>query len=490
MTKKKNKKKVVLNIIFNVIALISTVIAVVFAIYIYKLDMLPDKYLKIIFIALGFLYLILLVFTLPRHMKRGFKITACVFFVIFALVFGYGIKYADKTISFLDKINDELKQKEDYYISVLSNSKISSINDLKGKKIGVYTSPAAVNSTKAIEKLKGKIECEIKEFDDVVEMFEELQDNKVDALLLNESQKTVLESDLSYMKLILKDIDTVQVPIEREEEIVKIVDVTNTPFNIYIAGGDAKGSINKVMNTDVNMVVSVNPIEHRILLTSIPRDYYVLLPSKGEDAYDKLTHAGYYGIQESILAVEKLLDIDINYYMKVNFSTIMGVVDAIGGVDVYSEYAFTEDSSTTHAPFHYKKGINHMNGEQALAFARERYAFRDGDVQRVKNQQAVLEAVITKMTSSKTLISNYTEILDSVSKYFSTSMDNKSINRLVKMQLENMRGWTIESQNLVGEGASEKVYSFPKMKLYVMKRNQDSVDAASQKIKDFFSDDK
>ncbi len=488
MRKKSNKKsKVVSNVFFNVIALISTVIAVAFCIYLYKLDMLPVKYLRIVFIGLGVFYLILLAITLPRHIKIGFKIVAFLFFVAFGFVFGYGIKYVDKTISFIDVINDELKQKEEYHISVLSGSSIDKVEQLKNKKIGVYVSPAAVNSEKAIKKLKEKIECDVIEYDDVVEMFESFQEKKVDALLLNESQTAVLESDLSYLKLELKNIDSVLVPIDRTEEVVKVVDVTNTPFNIYIAGGDAWGSINKVMNTDVNMVVSVDPVNHKILLTSIPRDYYVNLPSKGENAYDKLTHAGYYGIQESILAVEKLLDIDINYYAKVNFSTIEKVVDAIGGVDVDSDFSFCKDGDTSVC---YKKGWNHLTKYNVLPFARERHAFADGDVQRVKNQQKVLEAVLNKITSSTTLINNYTGLLDAISSSFSTSLDTKSINRLVRMQLGDMRGWTFESQNLIGNGDLVSVYSFPSMKLYVMRRDQQSVEKAISEIKKFMEQTK
>lgn len=484
--RKLRKSKVVSNIIFNIIALISTIVALVFCVYIYKLDMIPSNYLTILFIVIGVIYLLLLVFTLPRKIKTWIKIVCAVFFIIFAFVFGYGIKYTDKTMSTIDKINDELKQKEEYYISVLSSSSIKELKELDSKKIGVYTSASAINSEKAIEILGKKSKAETVKYDDLINMFEDLSDKKIDALLVNDSQLSVLEGELSYLELSLKNIDGVMVPIERQEEIVKIVDVTNTPFNIYIAGGDAYGSINKVMNTDVNMVVSVDPVNHKLLLTSIPRDYYVNLPSKGENAYDKLTHAGYYGIQESILAVEKLLDTDINYYAKVNFSTIEGIVDAIGGVDVESDYKFCRDGNKDKTMC-YKKGWNHLTKKTVLPFARERHAFKDGDIQRVKNQQKVLEAVIKKITSSKTIISNYTNILDSVSKNFSTSLDSKSINRLVKMQLSDMRGWTIENQNLVGTSDMAHVYTFPKMNLYIMRRNQDSVDNAKSKIKEFFN---
>ena len=266
-----------------------------------------------------------------------------------------------------------------------------------------------------------------------------------------------------------------------KENIVKIVNVTNSTFNIYAAGGDGYGSINNVTNTDVNMIITVDPVNKKLLFTSIPRDYYVNLPSFGTNAYDKLTHAGYYGIEESIKTIENLLDTDINYYIKVNFSTIEKVVDAIGGVDVYSEHSFCGNGIPDIC---YKKGNNHMNGYYALMFARERYAFPDGDVQRVKNQQKVLEAIIKKVSSSTTLVSSFTEILDSVSSNMTTNIDSKSINKFIKMQLNDMSGWTIEKQNLVGtDSSSSNTYTFPGLNLYVMKQDSESINTAKENIK-------
>ena len=233
------------------------------------------------------------------------------------------------------------------------------------------------------------------------------------------------------------------------------------------------------------MVATIDPVNRKILLTSIPRDYYVNLPSFGDDAYDKLTHAGYYGIEESVKAIENLLDIDINYYVKVNFSTIEGVINAIGGVDVYSDYSFDERA---YGIYHFNKGMNHLNGKQALAFARERKAFLDGDVQRVKNQQKVLTAIINKVTSSTTLVTNFSQILDSVGNSFLTNMETKSINRFIKMQLNDMRGWNIESQNLVGTDLyTKETYTYPNLQLYVMKQDKGSVDTAKEKIKGYLN---
>lgn len=485
MRKSNKKSRVISNIIFNIIAVISTVLAVVFSIYIYKLDMLPIKYLKIVFIVLGVFYLILLLLTLPRHMKIGFKITACVFFLLFAFVFGYGIKYSDKTLETLDKISYDLAQKEDYEIKVLSSSKLNVKEDLNNKKIGIFKNDRYED---VVKYLKKDITCDLIDYTDPTKFFEDLQEGDITAVIASDTIYSLLEEDLAYMKLDLKTAHTIAVPIDGEiEEVVKVVDVTNTPFNVFIAGGDKRGTIDKVMNTDVNMVVSVDVKNHRLLLTSIPRDYYVNLPGKGENAYDKLTHAGYYGVQESIRAVEKLLDIEINYYAKVNFTTVEKVVDALGGIDVYSDKAFTEDSSGLY--YRYKKGKNHLNGLQALSFARERHSFSDGDVQRVKNQQYVIDGIISKMTSSSTLMSKYTNILDAVSKNFSTNLDRKSISKIVKMQLYDMRGWTSESQNLVGYSDSSKnCYSLKGWDLYVMKQNPESVKQNSNKIKEFFGE--
>lgn len=467
---------------FRVIAIISIIIFIVFGIMLYVLDMIPFKFLIIFYIVFGLLYLYLFITSFPKKIKNKFKISSCVFLILFGTIFGVGIKYLNDTMDFVGVISKDLFQKEVYYVMTLENSKYKNIKDLDGKSIGIYSSK---NSTKASNELNKKIKNISKEYKNVVELFEDLQDNKIDAVLINESTKNLLDTDLADMKLKLKEIYKVYVSIEKTD-IVKVVDITKKPFNIYVAGGDAYGSIDNVTNTDVNMIITVDPINRKVLLTSIPRDYYVNLPSFGDDAYDKLTHAGYYGIEESVKTIENLLDIDINYYVKVNFSTIEGVIDAIEGVDVYSDYSFKADIYPDY--FTFKKGMNHLNGKQALAFARERHSFKDGDVQRVKNQQKVLTAIIKKITSSTTLVTNFSQILDSVGNSFSTNMETKNINRFVKMQLNDMRGWSIESQNLIGTDLyTKETYTYPSLELYVMKQDKKSVDAAKEKIKGYLN---
>lgn len=471
--KKKNKT---FTLVSKIIGIISTIILLVFGYLIAKLGMIPNKYLAILYIVLGLIYICLLLTLFLPKIKKKIKITSIIILIIFSLIFGFASKYIFTTMDFMNIIDKDIFQKEKYMLMVLNDSSIKNVSELKNKTIGIYKSK---NSEKAVEELKKKISFEMIEYDNVEEMFEKLKNGDISAILISSSVEKLLSSDLSDIDIKLKNIYELKVSIT-SEEIVKVVNVTNTPFNVYIAGGDGYGSIDATFNTDVNMVATIDPVNRKVLLTSIPRDYYVNLVGQGPNAYDKLTHAGYYGIQESVKTVENLLNIDINYYVRVNFSTIEGIVDAIEGVNVYSDLTFTTEDGYT-----FYKGYNKMDGKKALRFARERHSFVDGDVQRVKNQQKVVEAIVNKVTSSTALISSYDKILDSVSNNLDTNMPSKDISRLVKMQLNDMRGWTIESQNATGTGQMGPTYTFPTLELYTMKPDEESVNIIKSKIQEY-----
>lgn len=474
---KRIKKK---NLKYKIIWSISFLVYVVFLVYLFILDMLPTKYLLIGIIPTALIYFITMIFMFNMKVKKKIKITSSVFLIIFMLVFGVGIKYMYSTVGFLDAIDNKLFQRATYYVMVLEKSKYNKLSDLKNKKMGIYSSD---NSKAALKKVEKKVDVDDTSYTDVEKMINDLQNKKIESILINDSAKSLIDSELE-LDIKLKCIGKVSIPIEKED-IVKKVDITKKKFNIFVAGGDAYGSIKNVTNTDVNMIISVDPVNNKVLLTSIPRDYYVNLTSFGTNAYDKLTHAGYYGIEESVKTVEKLLDVDINYYVKVNFSTVEGVINAIGGVDVDSDYTFCVTTTGVCV----RKGMNHLNGYQAMMFARERESFRDGDVQRVKNQQKVISAVIDKATGSTKIITNFTSILDSVKESMSTNMDRKSINKFVKKQLDSMKGWDIESQNLTGiNSSSTNTYSMPGMNLYVMEQDPESVKSAKDKIKQFMGE--
>lgn len=482
MNKKRKKQNKFLDLFFKIIGILSTVIAFIFSASLYLLDMLPMKYLIIIYVIIFILYFLMLLIIFVKKIKIRLKFITIILLILFNLLFTFGIKYIGNTMNFVNVLNSKLLQQEEYYLMALESSRFNDLKQFDDKKIGIYQN---TNSSEVIDKLLKKIEFTKKEYTDILEMFEDLKNNKIDGILINNSIKTLLDTELKDLDIELQNIYSFKIFINKKDDIVKYADVTKQTFNIYVAGGDAYGDINNVTNTDVNMVITVDPVNKRILVTSIPRDYYVKLPGLGENSYDKLTHAGYYGIEESIKAVEELLDININYYVKVNFSTIQGVIDAIGGVDVYSDYTFKERAFKKYT---FKKGYNHLNGEQALAFARERKAFKDGDIQRVKNQQKVLEAIIDKVTSSTTIITNFSKILDSVSSNVSTNMDKKSMNKFVKMQLNDMSSWNIEKQNLTGyDFYTKETYTFPTFNLYVMKRDDNSVNNAKEKIKELLN---
>ena len=475
MAKKKNKK--VLNIVSIIIGIISLILMLAFSYAIYKLNMIPGKFLIPVYILIFIIYTGLLLTVFLPKVKSKIKVISIVVLVLFGVIFGFADKYIFTTLNFMDILDREVLQKERYDVYVLENSSYNKLEDLKGKKVGLYQSS---NSEKAGSELKNKIDFEIIEYTDVEKMFESLNNDEINAIIISSSVKNLLDTELSDINVKIKSIYNFKISIEKND-IVKVVNVTNTPFNVYIAGGDGYGSIDYTFNTDVNMVATINPTTRKILLTSIPRDYYVNLVGQGPNAYDKLTHAGYYGIEESVKTIENLLDTDINYYVKINFSTIEGIVDAIGGVDVYSEYEFTASDGT----YSYVKGYQHLDGKKALRFARERKSFATGDVQRVKNQQKVVEAMINKITSSTALISSYDRILDSVSENLDTNMPSKDISRLVKMQLNDMREWTIESQNAVGTGQMGPTYTFPTLNLYTMLPDEDSVNSLKLKINEY-----
>ena len=271
-------------------------------------------------------------------------------------------------------------------------------------------------------------------------------------------------------------LEEIQVEAKISEKTKK-VDVTKDSFNVYISGIDTSGPIGNISRTDVNMIMTVNPNTKTILLTSIPRDYYVELATKGQ--MDKLTHSGLYGIDETTKTVENLFGIDINYYAKVNFTTVVKLVDVLGGITVNSDYAFTSRVGG----YNFVAGPNQLNGEQALAFARERYSFTSGDNQRVKNQQAVIAAIINKVTGSSAILTKYNSILNSVEDNLQTSMSQKDITSLVKMQLGDMSGWNINQQSVTGTGKSTPVYSMPNSYVYVMEPDMSTVESATTAIK-------
>ena len=255
------------------------------------------------------------------------------------------------------------------------------------------------------------------------------------------------------------------------------VDVTSKPFNIYISGMDTTGKITEEARSDVNMIITVNPKTHKVLMTSIPRDYLVELQN-GEK--DQLTHTGLMGIDETTSDVEDLLGIKINYYVKVNYNTLKDLVNSIGGITINSDKAFISYIGK----YRFVEGENQLDGAKALAYARERHAYSDGDNHRVRNQQEVLKAIVKKLTGSTTLLTRYNKILKYLAPTMEMNLTRAEVKALVKFQLGKNPKWKFESNSLEGFDAFSTVYSAGNQQLYVMKPDEESIKKARQKIKE------
>ena len=252
----------------------------------------------------------------------------------------------------------------------------------------------------------------------------------------------------------------------------KNVSVVEEPFNVYITGIDQWESEKglDLERSDVNMIMTINPRTKKILLTSIPRDAYVKLHTAQQ--MDKLTHTGVYGVDETLNTVQDWLGVDLNYYVKMNFSGARDIIDAMGGIKVYSPVAFESSLKG----YKYVKGWNKLGGKRALYFARERHAFEGQDSIRVENQQRVIQAVIAKMTSSTTLLTKYGNIMAAAGSNLSTNMSPAEMTELAKMQLTDLSTWDVETQKIEGEYDEDYVASLTQsQKFSVYRPDQNSV---------------
>ncbi len=478
--KKARKNQNKLRVFFIIIAILFLVVLARLYTSIMKTNMLPSFFVIAISIVMVLFAILLVIGITKKHKTLKLNILCFFIIVIVSSVSLVANHYIDITMNFLSKMFAEIAEVENYYVIVNKNSTYNRIEDIADKDIYTFLLEDDVKN-----KIQNKVHGEIKIEEDIIKLGNDLLENNIDAILLSSSQYDLLSEEIENFKENTRRILTETHKIESQttiEDANTKYNIKNGSFNIYISGIDVFGSINKVARSDANMLVTVNLDTHEILLTSIPRDYYVTLHSK--KAKDKLTHSGIYGITETVTTVEDFLGIDINYYVRVNFSTVIKLVDTLGGIDVYSDFAFTVNDPWEYKQVHrFVKGNNHLSGEAALAFSRERNAFSDGDNQRIKNQQKVIEAVITKVMNSKTILTKYSSILDAMSGSFNTNIDSNEISNLVKKQLEDMPNWTIKTISLDGKAATRTTYSMGSQPLYVTIPDNKSVDDAKEEIK-------
>lgn len=469
----KKKKKKILSII--VTSLLGIIFIVLTGLLIY-LNVLPLLILILVIILL--LALLTGMFFLNFSKKKGLRIIGIFLSIILASSVIFVEVYLGSTIGFLEGITNGNYSLKTYEVVVLKDSEYKKLKDLNNKDVLTKDDKDDEELKKGKDKINKKVKLNYINKDDVSEMIYSLINNEVDAVLVEKSELDLIKDDEeSYSKLKVIYRITIKDDIK---DILNKVDINKDSFNIYVTGMDTYGKISQTSRSDVNIVITVNPKTEKILITWVPRDYYVKINNSSYK--DKLTHAGIYGIDTSIYALENLLDTEINYYFKVNFTSVVKIIDLLEGIEVYNDETFTTNDNFT-----FNKGMVKLNGEEALSFVRDRKHVTGGDLGRGKNQVKVLEAVIKKASSPK-IITKYTSLLNSLDGAFLTNMPSNTMKSFIKKEISKRRDWKFESNTLNGTDGSEFTYSYKNQKLYVMIPYEDSVSDAQNKIKEILEE--
>lgn len=477
--------------IFSIILTILLVLISFFTVFeIYSMNVLTPMLtvmVIVIFILIDAILGLLLIFSAKKIVSR---ILFSILTVVVTVVFALGGFYMFQANSLLNNITtSEGDIKNTVSLIVLDDSKYEELKDIAGEKIGTLKSIDTYGTEQSLDDIRSEgVEVENEKYDSVQAEVKALYDGDVEAIVLNESYRGTVEDLENYADFPSRTRvlhETVYYTDRVENTAKSVDDITSHAFNILISGSDSRGGLSEVSRSDVNMIVTVNPETGVILLTSIPRDYYVTTecdPALGcqVGALDKLTHTGLHGVETTQATLENLLGIDINYNFRVNFSSVIGLVDALGGIDVTVEPGYAVSSFFTNHKYGVTEGVNHLNGEAALAYSRERYAYEEGDRQRVKNQQQVLMAIIDKAISPSILV-NYTSFMNALNGAFETNMSQSEISRLIQNQISNGTSWSFVQYSLDGTGSTEMCAELGDA-AYVMIPDESTVHTAKDKI--------
>lgn len=474
--KKKEKKKVgigtkVYNVIKLILVIVSIVISILFGRAVLATKMIPNKYIILIVVVL--LILNLLIGLLELTKKKWVNIIGFLLLVLTAPLFVVGMGYVNRTMSVIENIITQNEERTTYYV-ISKKGKFTDISELSLKKVGLLNQE--IDLLKA--EMEQKVELEYVTYDNVGDLVYALELNEVDAIIVSTSiYQFIIEENGSFEELVEK-LTEVEV-VGKPDVITSDINIGDS-FIIYISGLDTRDTsyLAPYGCSDVNIVVAVNPNTHKVLLVHIPRDYYVYLYNRPH-MKDKLTHAGWYGIETSMKSVGNIFNIDINTYLKVNFAALTTLVDRIDGIDVYSDKTF---NSSHIKGWVVQKGMNHFNGAKALAYARERYAYNTGDMHRGQNQDDVIKAIINKVSKNPNYLLKYDQILSDMAPYFSTNFEMEDIQGLIKDQVDSGASWNVESYNLTGSDSYNYAATYPQVKAYVMEPNQSTIDTAKAKI--------
>lgn len=489
MSKNPNKRSLGFTIFAIVLSIVLVATAGIMGYEILKLEILPSNILMpVILVIILFSLILLLLINFCAH-GLATKIIFSFLVILISVAYGLGDYYLYSTASTLNTVTEQAaKSKNTVSLIVMAESTKEDVQDINGSKIGVLTNINKEGTKKSLNDIsKQNIGYSTEKFDNVPAMLQALYEGQVDAIILNEAYRSNV-SEIGNYENFNNETKVIHQTVYYTKEAnnsLAVSDITSKPFTILITGNDSFGALDEVSRSDVNMIVTINPLTSTILMTSIPRDAFV---TEVCDDYacnygveDKLTHTGIYGADTTKDTLENLLDIDINYIFRVNFSSMIDIVDALGGIDIdvaegMAVSRFYSDSTLEGV----HEGQNHLNGKRALAYSRERKAYLDGDVQRARNQQQVLQAMFKK-ASSPEIITKYSNILKAVGKAFDTNMTTKEITSFIKYQLQASPSWKFEQYVLKGENTL-KVSPELGMEVSAVELYAYSIQTASEKI--------
>jgi len=472
----------------KIIAAVFLLVSAAFVGLLVYTKLIPTVIVAVIGVVLLIFVILVTVLTWNRHNIVRF-IIGTVLAVLFSALFIVGGVYLYKTTSTLSKISGVETEIAQVGIYVRAQDSADSLTATSGYKYGIITDLDRENTDSTLEEIKTELgsEIQVQEYRGLTELIDGLRREETGAIILNQAYIPVLEEMDGYgdigsqiREISVKHVETVIETSNKPSEDQNAggqeqpdVETTGEIYTVYISGIDNRGGLVAKSRSDVNIIAVANTKTRQLLLVSTPRDYFVPLSISG-GVPDKLTHAGIYGISVSMDTLGMLYGIDINNYFRINFGGFVNIIDALGGITVESDYDFSTSG------FHYNKGSNYVNGEQALAFARERYAFPEGDRQRGKNQMAVIQGVINKALSPE-LLTNYSSILSSLQGSFETNISYEEIARLLQQQLTEGGAWNIVSYSANGTGDKQIPYSMSQP-AYVMVPDYNTVDTAKEMI--------
>lgn len=462
------------------LTILYAILALILLFTMFNYNFLSFRFLNII-ITIGLLVVLAISIFLQKTKKSPLVTT--VVLVIFSLVSLVGIFGFKQMIDITNRMNQTAAFSEvEMSIVVPKDSDIKDVSQLTSVQAPTKVDKNNIDTLMSALKKDKKVDLKVDDVASYQEAYDNLKSGKSKAMVLSGSYASLLESVDSNYASNLKTIYTYKIK-KKNNNSAKQVD--SKVFNIYISGIDTYGSISTVSRSDVNIIMTVNMNTHKILLTTTPRDAYVKIPGGGADQYDKLTHAGIYGVETSEQTLENLYGIKIDYYARINFTSFLKLIDQLGGVTVHNDQAFT----SLHGKFDFPVGDIQMNSEQALGFVRERYSLDGGDNDRGKNQEKVISAIVNKLASLKS-VSNFTSIVNNLQDSVQTNMSLDTINDLANTQLDSGSKFTVTSQAVTGTGSTGQLtsYAMPNSSLYMMKLDDSSVASASQAIKNLMEE--